>query len=327
MWHSCKFSGARATRAKDGMCTFRTRLQPLLKIMNMSQNQANTMMTAELDQITALEDAIYDKQLEKVIDFLDNNPGLSQTQLDVALAWAVGVDGDIRAITPLFAHGAKINSLAFDYAFVKGDLFVWQAFIDQGWDINSLEYGDPALRCVKFRQSEKFLLAVLMQYHRSVIHSKEDVKWFLDHGADPNLRGARGISPLRAATNNPPEIAIAVIDLLLSHGAELDPEALFAAMTPGGRGGIPVVKYLVAKGIDVNVVLPKRAKKGCGINSRTPLYYAVRCKSKELVEFFLEQGADKELNPNGGISVTEYAKSREYTELLELLGRHENAET
>ncbi|KUJ15412.1 ankyrin [Mollisia scopiformis] len=251
--------------------------------------------------INVLEDAIYEQKLDKVNEILETSPGLSQDDLNLALGSSIDPDGDIRAMAPLFARGAKVNHSAFRSAMMRKDLVAWQAFIDQGWDINSKEFGDIALR--------------------SAVYNEEHVKWFLDHGVDPSIPCARGWNLPMLATNNDPDKAIAILKLLLSHGAELDPKAaMFAMERPGG---LPIVKFLIEEGMDVNVVLPKTGRHCRGMGRpgsfpRTLLLCAVRWEKIEIVKFLSDEGADKNLSPDG-FSATDCARNHGCTDIYELL--------
>jgi hypothetical protein len=96
--------------------------------------------------MTEIEDAIYDQTLQKVMQILARIPAPSQEELNLGLCCAIDLDGDIRAMEPFFASGAQITLNSFQSAFARHDLVAWQAFIDHGWDINSVEYGDVAIR-------------------------------------------------------------------------------------------------------------------------------------------------------------------------------------
>jgi ankyrin repeat protein len=107
------------------------------------------------------------------------------------------------------------------------------------------------------------------------------VKWFLSHGADPNLRGSgrnKLATPLSTAAFYSD---IAVLEALISGGADLDPEALVSAMSPRGHGGLPVMKFLINRGIDINAFRRE---------GETPRHYAVTMGSREKVEPLLESG-------------------------------------
>lgn len=153
------------------------------------------------------------------------------------------------------------------------------------------------------------------------------LRWLLEHGADPNVMAER---PPGAALSihrwtplaNAAELTDpTALQILLSYGAELDPQALFHAIGayPRQRNGIATMAVLIDHGADVNYVAEKWA---------TPLHLAVRRNSKEKVRYLLERGADPTLRyKEGGTTASEYALQCGRTELHEILevGRIDHA--
>ncbi|CZR65974.1 uncharacterized protein PAC_15874 [Phialocephala subalpina] len=246
--------------------------------------------------MSALEEALEEVNVDRVLEILESNPGLSQDELDNTLFEAVSSEGLEAAITPSLIHGAKITQRTFLGATRRQDVVAFQAFLDHGWDINSVEFDQPALRLVT--------------------RTETVLKWFLDHGADPNLRDKIDCSPLATAALKPPTVAIRAFEILIDHGAEVDSRALFYSMDPRGKGGIPVMKYLIARGVDVNAI-------GSMVGSRegTPLHYAVALKSEEKINLLLDAGADKTIKTSYGMTPADVAKSRGYMEIFEFLSR------
>jgi ankyrin repeat protein len=136
------------------------------------------------------------------------------------------------------------------------------------------------------------------------------VQWFFDHGADPNLRGSRNFSVLASAVH---ENSTSVLELLLAHGAELDSQALYSAMNPRSSAGIPIMKFLIDQGIDINAA---------GSTSRyhfaTPLHYAVALRNVEQVTILLEAGANRTVKDHGK-TPADKAKEKGLMEIFELL--------
>lgn len=142
---------------------------------------------------------------------------------------------------------------------------------------------------------------------RLVVDDETCVKWLLDHGADPNVPGERGATPLATAALRP---SIAVLELLLAYGAELDARALYNAIDRRGQGGIPVMRFLLDRGVDVNA--PSR--QWC-----TPLHYAVRGADKERIQLLLDRGADTTIKGALGQTAAERAKSMGNMEIHDLI--------
>lgn len=109
------------------------------------------------------------------------------------------------------------------------------------------------------------------------------MKWLLDHGANPNQRSVKGITALATAACEP---HFEAIKLLITHGAELDPQALYSAMDFNGEDGMPMLKFLIDLGFDVNA---KSKPHGA------PIFTAIRFGDKEQVKLLLDHGADRSL--------------------------------
>ena len=171
----------------------------------------------------------------------------------------------------LLSRGATITPTV-SIAAVRGEsLPIFELLVEYGWDVNSpVMGGQTALSA--FVKNEMLL------------------KWFLEHGADPNL--GPPLSPQPDSTPIPnsgsslncaasvatPE----VFDLLLQHGAKLENSqpVHMAAASQEDSGRIPMMKYLVGKGVDVNGSDEARGFQAVG----PPLFYAIRQKQKEKVK-------------------------------------------
>lgn len=106
------------------------------------------------------------------------------------------------------------------------------------------------------------------------------------------------------------EPELAPLELLLSHGAHLDPVALFKAMAPRGRGGIPMMRFLIERGVNLNTQWQVYG---------TPLHYAIHIYSKAKLELLLESGADSTLTDMFGMTPLQKAKAKGYVDFVELL--------
>lgn len=146
---------------------------------------------------------------------------------------------------------------------------------------------------------------------RLAIENQEVVQWFLDHGADPNLKGTIDASVLATAALRP---STSILELLISHGAKLGPMALFRTVNPWGKGGIPITKYLIDRGIDINAIGSMM-----GSPEGTPLHYAVKLESKEKVEVLLGAEADRTIGNIYGITASKMAKEKGFMEIFNLL--------
>lgn len=151
----------------------------------------------------------------------------------------------------------------------------------------------------------------------------ECVRWFLDNGADPNARSR--INPTRtvwfhtrswegftalavAATNFETDVP----NLLIARGADLDPEALYSAISTRGKkhseGALRMMKCLLDHGMDVNAPSKKYG---------SPLNFAIRKGIKERVQLLLDYGADRDFVFDQK-TPAEHAKERGKPEIYDL---------
>lgn len=105
----------------------------------------------------------------------------------------------------------------------------------------------------------------------------------LEHGADPNVKNLRGVTPLRTAvTSHKLEAA----QLLLDHGAALEPDLFHQAIKAyslTGRVSESMFRLLVEAGLDINYDTT---------GNGTPLHMATFYGDKRNVELLLRLGAD-----------------------------------
>lgn len=109
--------------------------------------------------MSSLEFFIRDHNLAQIESILCSTPQPPQREVDEALADAVD-EGFIDAVELLLSHGANITEPAFLGATSRPDNRVFQAFLNHGWDINSTEYGETALRSVMPRFSRPWSIMI-----------------------------------------------------------------------------------------------------------------------------------------------------------------------
>jgi ankyrin repeat protein len=102
------------------------------------------------------------------------------------------------------------------------------------------------------------------------------------------------------------------LQVLLSHGARIDPEALFHAIGIRRQAnGTSTLTLLIEHGADVNYV----SERWC-----TPLYQCVRLNQEAKLRLLLEHGADPNVRSlNNGITALNYAKERGRMNLYDLM--------
>lgn len=143
------------------------------------------------------------------------------------------------------------------------------------------------------------------------------LRWLLEHGADPNLSSERREigSCLQRAT--PLNYASKLSDpnsvnILLSHGAILDPDAIYHAIgIRYQKNGTATLKALIDHGADVN----HNSKRWS-----TPLFHTVRIGSPEKLRLLLASGVDPEIQSlNTHTLPLELAKKKGRMEMYELM--------
>lgn len=213
----------------------------------------------------------------------------------------------------LLSRGATITpSIAM--AAVRGEcLLVFELLVRHGWDVNSpVMGGQTALS--------------------ALVKNESLLKWFLSHGADPNLGPPLSPQPDSAplpdsgsALNCAASVATPqVFDLLIRHGAKLaNSQPLhMAAASPEDAGRIPMMEYLLSKGCDVNA----SDEEARGFHAvGPPLLYAIRQGQAEKVRWLLGHGADARVEGRGGATALRMAQQTGMGEVVamveEALGR------
>jgi ankyrin repeat protein len=104
-----------------------------------------------------------------------------------------------------------------------------------------------------------------------------------------------------------------LLQILLSHGVEMDPTAMFYAIgLRFQRNGTATLKVLIDHGADISHVSKRWA---------TPLHQAVRTNQKDKVTMLLECGADSNIkSSHHGGSTLEYAQNQGLMDLAEYDG-------
>ena len=196
---------------------------------------------------------------------------------------------------------------AIAMAAVRGEcLPVFELLVEEGWDVNSpVTGGQTALS--------------------ALVKNEVLLKWFLAHGADPNLGPPPSPQPdsipipnSGSALNCAASVATPkVFELLLQHGATLeDSQPLhMAAASQEDAERIPMMEYLVGKGVDVNASDEARGFQAVG----PPLLYAVRQGQLEKVRWLLGHGADPRVEGSGGATALQMSERTGIEELVSLV--------
>lgn len=151
-------------------------------------------------------------------------------------------------------------------------------------------------------------------------NSIEMVGLLLANGADVNLEGRGGYTPLMWASESAKSTEI--MELLLAEGANVDPiaqdgvnaliKAVFGALS--GSGSLDAVKLLIDQGMDVNYAI-----EAGDANGYTAIMFAVRWGNMDVTKFLISVGADVNIESDENISPLSIAAEEGYSEIIELL--------
>ena len=107
----------------------------------------------------------------------------------------------------------------------------------------------------------------------------EMAQFLLEHGADPNRLSKKGNTPLSFAIT---QRNIKIITALINHGARLNGH-FFLGQVSSRNPNIKIAQLLLKRGININ----EQNKKG-----DTALHMAHYFGNRDLIEFYIKQGAD-----------------------------------
>ena len=277
------------------------------------------------DDVPTLESACHQGSLSKVQSIVSTIPARTPFFLQAGLATALRT-GKVDIASYLLAEGATILGETPKYVFSAPQdqqLPLFEVLVSYGWTVNT-----PGFRG-----------EVLLP---TVVSNPLMLRWFLDHGADPNLAEQRYYSDV---TGGPDADHCAALEiaaeegnveaarLLLENGAKLEygyPLQIAAGVCQEGtnpyfpdvtptedfdRSRIPVMSLLVEQGADVNQELKSRHMVATHAVTRAVLAGAV-----ERVRWLLEHGADPELKGPYG-SVVSYARSMRGEEMKQVINQ------
>lgn len=220
--------------------------------------------------------------------------------------------GNLEAIKLLIDKGADVNAIEdfgygratpVEYAANAGDIESIEFLLSQGVDINNI-YGDD----------HTSLLHVMAEDDRNI----EVAKFLLKKGIDVNVKNEYGSTPLHYAAAEGHKDTVAIIQLLLANGADVNAIAKCDGMTPLHkaviRGVEKNVEVLLVNGADVKVQDNEQ---------HTPLHYTVLNREDEssisIIKRLLANGADINATDKDGDTLLHLAIQRNCTKIIQLL--------
>ncbi len=178
--------------------------------------------------------------------------------------------------------------------------------------------------------------------------SLDQVKDWVEQGADVNAKGLYGVTPLRQASEYGHQD---VVKYLVEHGADLRAKDAWGC-TPfhwaSGKGYLDVIKYLVERGADVkakdkygNTPLHRASRNGhlnvveyliahgADVNAKdawgyTPLHRTSENGHLDVVKCLIEHGADEKVEDKDGKTPLHRAEQKGYTKIVEYFAEQEH---
>lgn len=149
------------------------------------------------------------------------------------------------------------------------------------------------------------------------------VKWFLEHGADPNSHGSKNECPLDTAASG---CHLGSVKLLLEYGAKLNDSNALHAVAGSREDDSPCLEmmaFLLDHGADINALEhqgnPEYKERRKGQAFSTALHRAAQKGKKERVRFLLERGADPSALNSQGIDVAGWVTENDEEGIADLL--------
>ncbi|KAI9884118.1 MAG: hypothetical protein M1823_004089 [Watsoniomyces obsoletus] len=247
--------------------------------------------------------------LQEILEQWRSNPSIPDPRGEEELGWMLvhAADNSHPSIVRyLLDQKARIDSEAVrSAASHAASPEVWKAFLDNGWEINSLtEEGVPIL-CY-------------------IVDHEELLRWFLENGADPNLHGTKNQCALDQAALHLKQTSV---EMLLNHGADLDRSSglhIVAGARYIGTEYVSMLGFLLDRGAKINQLehqaSPEYFEKVKDQQPLgTPLHYAARRGRKDRVEFLLDRGADPNIRDTAGRLPVDSVRVSDQTGIQELL--------
>ena len=222
--------------------------------------------------------------------------GIEDAWVRTALHYAA-MNGNKQVVELLLAKGADVNAedadgtTALGYAAGRGHKEVAELLIVKGGDVNAADNRGFTSSHNAVDGGHKDVAELLIAegadinaknavgnapLHYAAERGLKDIaEMFIVNGVDINAKNKEGLTPVDIALEQNHKD---IVELLLEKGAEI---SIYVAAY---LGDIDKVKSFIETGVSVNVE--------SGPRKRTPLYWAVKNKHKDVAKLLIDKGAD-----------------------------------
>lgn len=151
--------------------------------------------------------------------------------------------------------------------------------------------------------------------------SDELTRWFLDHGADPNVRCDWDITPLSVCIRDAP---LSTVFLLLRHAGDVRRgQQLRFAIQRTSLDQLAIIDMLLSFGTNINARMYEDDEPSWLENQAfgmgTALHQAVELGNEDVVAILLGRGALPSIQDSAGRTALDIAKEKDWRGIIELI--------
>ncbi|KAF1843450.1 ankyrin [Cucurbitaria berberidis CBS 394.84] len=205
-----------------------------------------------------------------------------------------------KIIKLLLSRGLVMNEMYIRQAIETRSKQVFQAFLESGWDVNTLwdNFHPPILACF--------------------VDDLDFTQWLLDRGANPDAGCYLDLTSLSFAVRRAQP---SLIKLLLDRGS-IEKGQLVHHAVERSEDAIEVLQMLVSRGASINKIQYSEHLdtwnhehfKGLG----TPLHRAVELRKVDVAQYLLQLGADQNIKDTKGRTPKDIARDIGDADLIRL---------
>lgn len=161
---------------------------------------------------------------------------------------------------------------------------------------------------------------LLITCNRRALHDEDLVKWFLDHGADPNASVPGWPSPMNIAAMRG---SLPIIKLLVLNGGRVNQGVLQSAVKTSGTGRAEVLEFLLSQGAPIDEVEYEwdeaTFKKHWARAYGTALHHAAKRGNEEIVAFLIKKGARQDIKDSLSMTAIQSASKNGHEKVVGIL--------